>query len=31
MEGGSKKAYTLWDFMKFTIPFVWKGGVLIRI
>lgn len=31
MDGGSSKSYTIWDFMKFTIPFVWKGGVKIRI
>ena len=26
-----KKAYSLWDFTKFTLPFLWKGGLLIRL
>ncbi len=26
-----KKTYTLWDFTKFTMPFLWKGGFLIRV
>ena len=25
-----KKTYSLWDFTKFTMPFLWKGGFLIR-
>ena len=31
MSGGSKKSYSIWDFMKFTMPFIWKGGLIIRI
>lgn len=26
-----KKTYSLWDFVKFTLPFLWKGGIWIRI
>jgi len=26
-----KKTYSLWDFAKFTFPFLWRGGTLIRI
>jgi len=26
-----KKTYSLWDFTKFTMPFLWKGGFLIRL
>ena len=29
-EENKKKQYTLWDFMKFTYPFFWKGGALIK-
>ena len=27
----NKKSYSLLDFAKFTIPFLWKGGFLIKI
>lgn len=27
----NKKSYSLWDFAKFTLPFLWKGGILIRL
>ncbi len=27
----NKKTYSLWDFTKFTMPFLWKGGFVIRI
>jgi ATP-binding cassette subfamily B protein len=26
-----KKTYSLWDFTKFILPFLWKGGFLIRV
>ena len=26
-----KKSYSLWDFMKFTLPYLWKGGFWIRV
>ena len=26
-----KKQYGIWDFVKFTFPFLWKGGLKIRI
>ncbi len=26
-----KKTYSLWDFTKFTLPFLWKGGFMIRV
>lgn len=26
----SKKKYGLWDFTKFTVPYLWKGGFWIR-
>jgi hypothetical protein len=26
-----KKTYTLWDFAKFTLPFLWRGGFVIRV
>jgi len=26
-----KKKYGLWDFTKFTVPYLWKGGLVIRI
>ena len=25
-----KKKYGLWDFTKFTVPYLWKGGFMIR-
>jgi ATP-binding cassette, subfamily B, heavy metal transporter len=25
-----KKKYGLWDFTKFTVPYVWRGGFMIR-
>ena len=30
-EKKKKKTYSLWDFTKFTFPFLWKGGCLIRV
>jgi ABC-type multidrug transport system fused ATPase/permease subunit len=27
----AKNKYGLWDFTKFTVPYLWKGGLLIRI
>ena len=27
---GSKKQYSLLDFMKFTFPFLWKGGYIVK-
>lgn len=27
----SKKKYGMWDFFSFTLPFLWKGGLLIKI
>jgi len=26
-----KKKYGLWDFTKFTLPYLWRGGLLIRV
>ena len=26
-----KKTYSLWDFTKFIMPFLWKGGIVLRI
>jgi hypothetical protein len=28
---GDGKKYGLWDFFKFTFPFLWKGGWVIRM
>ena len=25
------KTYTLWDFTKFTLPFLWRGGLAIKL
>jgi hypothetical protein len=30
-EAKNKKTYSLWDFAKFTFPFLWKGGFMIRV
>jgi hypothetical protein len=30
-EEEKKKTYSLWDFMKFTMPFLWRGGFWIRV
>ena len=30
-KAAEKKSYSLWDFAKFTLPFLWKGGLLIRL
>ena len=27
----NKKEYSLWDFAKFTLPFMWKGGFWIKV
>lgn len=27
----AKKKYGLWDFTKFTVPYLWKGGFIIRV
>ena len=27
----NKKTYSLWDFAKFTLPFLWKGGLMIKL
>lgn len=29
-EKKNKKTYNLWDFTKFTMPYLWKGGFWIR-
>jgi ATP-binding cassette, subfamily B, heavy metal transporter len=29
--GPPKKKYGLWDFTKFTVPYLWKGGFWIRL
>lgn len=26
----AKKTYSLWDFTKFTLPYLWRGGWAIR-
>lgn len=26
-----KKKYGLWDFTKFTVPYIWKGGFMIQL
>jgi hypothetical protein len=26
-----KKSYGLWDFFKFTVPYLWRGGFWIRL
>ena len=30
-EAKNKKTYSLWDFAKFTLPFLWRGGFMIRV
>ena len=30
-DSSAKKTYSLWDFTKFTLPFIWKRGWFIRI
>lgn len=30
-EKEKKKDYSLWDFMKFTFPYLWRGGFWIRV
>ena len=30
-DAKNKKTYSLWDFAKFTLPFLWRGGFMIRL
>ena len=30
-DAKNKKSYSLWDFAKFTLPFLWRGGFMIRV
>jgi hypothetical protein len=29
-DAKKKKTYSLWDFAKFTLPFLWRGGFMIK-
>ena len=30
-DAKNKKTYSLWDFAKFTLPFLWRGGFMIKL